>query len=185
MINVSEVSREFPHDERGALETKVYEVLKKTGIEFTRVDNDSISTMEECIEVGEALGTDICKTILACTSNKSEYYLIIMHGNKRFVSKNASKAIGSSRLSFADAEDMEKLLGTKPGNASPLSVLNDADGKVELIVDGDLADDEWIACNVGVNTTHIRFKMSDFLDKFLPETNHTARVVNISEEAEA
>lgn len=174
---ISEVTTQLPSDERGKLETEVYERLSRLGIAFERVDNDSISTMEECDEVGKVLGTEICKTILACTRNKSEYYLVIMPGDKRFESKIASKAIGSSRLSFASAEDMEELLGTTPGNASPMSVINDSDGRVKAVVDKELADAEFIACNVGVNTTHIRIKTSDLLEKYFPDAGHEASVV--------
>ena len=176
---ISEISASVPTDERGALETKVYERFTELGIEFERVDNDSISTMEECEEVGKVLGTDICKTILACTRNKSEYYLIVLPGDKRFESKVASKAVGSSRLSFASSEDMEALLGTTPGNASPLSVVNDEAGRVKIAVEKELAGSEFIACNVGVNTTHIRFKTKDLLDKYLPAAAHEAMIIEL------
>lgn len=178
---ISEVTTAFPTDERGPLETEVYEKIRELGIEFQRVDNDSISTMEECVEVGEALGTDICKTILACTRTRSEYYLIIMPGNKRFVTKNVSHAIGCSRLSFASAEDMEELLGTTPGNASPVSVISDTGGRVKVVVDRELADSEWIACNVGVNTTHIRLRTEDMLGKYLPFADHEPMILELEE----
>lgn len=176
---ISEITTSVPTDERGTLETKVYEKFTDLGIAFERVDNDSISTMEECEEVGKVLGTDVCKTILACTRNKSEYYLIVLPGDKRFESKVASKAVGSSRLSFASSEDMEAFLGTTPGNASPLSVVNDEAGRVKIAVDRDLADSEFIACNVGVNTTHIRFKTKELLDKYLPAADHEAMIIEL------
>lgn len=176
---IREITGSVPEDARSPLETKVYGELTRLGIEFERVDNDSISTMEECAEVGEVLGTDICKTILACTRNRSEYYLIIMPGDKRFDTKLVSHAVGSSRLSFASAEDMEELLGTAPGNASPVSVVNDAGGKVKAVVDKELADAEWIACNVGVNTTHIRMKSSDLIGKYMPAQGHEPMIIEL------
>ena len=115
---ISEISTSVPSDDRGTLETKVYEKFTELGIEFERVDNDSISTMEECEEVGKVLGTDICKTILACTRNKSEYYLIVLPGDKRFESKVASKAVGSSRLSFASTDSGDALPGVVPSSSS-------------------------------------------------------------------
>ena len=176
---ISEVMTTFPEGRVSDTEEKVYSKLRELGIGFERVDNDSISTMEECAEVGEVLGTDICKSILACTRNKSEYYLIILPGDKRFVSKLASKAVGSSRLSFASPEDMQELLGTTPGNASPLAVINDCDGKVKLVIDRELAEDEHIACNTGANTTHIRFSTGDLIDKILPAFDHIPEIVEI------
>lgn len=179
---ISEVTSTYPADERSDIETGVYEKLRENSVEFERVDNDSISTMEECAEVGEVLGTEICKSILACTRNKSEYYLIIMPGDKRFVSKFASKAIGASRLSFASAEDMEDLLGTTPGNASPMAAVNDADARVKIVIDKELAEDEYIACNVGVNTSHIKIATADLIEKILPSMGHEPMIADIREE---
>ena len=181
-VYISEIMTTFPEGEVSATEEKVYEKLKELGTSFERVDNDSISTMEECEEVGKVLGTEICKSILACTRNKSEYYLIIMPGDKRFVSKLASKAIGSSRLSFASPEDMKDLLGTTPGNASPLAVINDCDGKVKLVIDSELAEEDYIACNTGANTTHIRFRTHDLIDTILPAFSHKPVIVELPDE---
>lgn len=179
---ISEVTSAFPSDERSETEKKVFALLEEKGVPFERVDNDSISTMEECEEVGKVLGTEICKSILACTRNKSEYYLIILPGDKRFVSKFASKDIGASRLSFASAEDMEELLGTTPGNASPLAVVNDTEGRVRLVIDKELADEEYIACNTGANTTHIKLRTSDVIGNILPAAGHEPMIVYIREE---
>lgn len=176
---ISEILTTFPEDARSGLEMKVYDKIREVDIPFERVDNDSISTMEECAEVGEVLGTEICKTILACTRNKSDYYLIIMPGDKRFVTKLVSHAIGSSRLSFASPEDMEELLGTTPGNASPLSVVNDTEGRVRLVMDRELAESEYIACNTGANTTHIRFRTADITEKYLPAAGHEPMIIDI------
>lgn len=176
---ISEIVNTFPEDQRSELEMKVYDRIRELGIPFERVDNDSISTMEECEEVGKVLGTDICKTILACTRNKSDYYLIIMPGDKRFVTKLVSHAIGCSRLSFASPEDMEELVGTTPGNASPLSVINDSEGRVRLVMDSELATGEYIACNTGANTTHIRFKTEDITGRYLPSCGHEPMIIDI------
>ena len=43
---ISEITNTFPSDERSETESKVDEKLKEHGIDFERVDNDSLSTME-------------------------------------------------------------------------------------------------------------------------------------------
>ena len=63
---ISDVMTTAPTDERGALETKVYQELERLGIKYERVDNDSVETMEECIEISNKLGAEIRKTIICC-----------------------------------------------------------------------------------------------------------------------
>ena len=46
---ISEVMTSAPTDERGALETKVYQELERLNINYERVDNDTVETMEECV----------------------------------------------------------------------------------------------------------------------------------------
>src|SRR3546814_12528501 len=48
-------------------------------------------------------------------------------------------AIGSKRVSFGKAEDMERLLGISPGSVTPLAALNAAPGSITVVVDKALA----------------------------------------------
>ena len=98
-----------PLDTAGRLdkELRTYDLLDSLGIEYTRVDHDVTATIEDCIEVENLLGTTICKNLFLCTANKSAFYLLMMPGAKPFKTKELSKQIGSSRLSFASPEYME------------------------------------------------------------------------------
>src|SRR3546814_1634018 len=48
-------------------------------------------------------------------------------------------AIGSKRVSFGKAEDMERLLGISPGSVTPLAAINAAPGSITVVVDEALA----------------------------------------------
>jgi len=61
------------------------------------------------------------------------------------------------------AEYMESLIGLPPGEASVMGILNDPEGKVQVVIDKAVADAEWFACNPGANTTHIRFKTKQLI----------------------
>lgn len=174
---ISEVMTTTPTDERGALETKVYQELERLGIAFERVDNDSVEAMEECVEISNKLGAEIRKTIICCNRQKTEYYLVVLPANKRFDSNLFAAMLRTKRVSFASAEDMEALIGLTPGEASVMGVLNDSEGKIKVVIDKTVADAEWFACNPGANTTHIRFKTKDLLNKFLPAEGHKAEII--------
>ena len=70
----------------------------------------------------------------------------------------------------------EEKLGIKPGSATVMSVLNDPDRAVQVVIDREVADAPWFACNPGANTSHIRFATDKLLKVFLPHVNHTAIV---------
>ena len=76
-------------------------------------------------------------------------YLLLMPGNKKFKTKELSNQINTSRLSFADAEDMLKYLDIEPGAVSVMGLMNDKDHVIQLLIDDDLKKDDYmlIHCN--------------------------------------
>ncbi|MBQ0005062.1 MAG: prolyl-tRNA synthetase associated domain-containing protein [Clostridiales bacterium] len=176
---ISDITTAAPSDERCPLETKVYEELAGLGIEYERVDNDSVEAMEECIEIQNKLGAEIRKTVVACNRQKTDYYLVVLPAEKRFDSKAFAKAMECSRLSFASGDDMVEKLGVAPGSATVMSVLNDGDNLVKVAIDKEVADEEWFACNPGANTTHLKFRTADLIEKFLPACGHEPTIVEL------
>ncbi len=174
---ISEVMTTVPEDERGALETRVYEELTRLNIKFERVDNDVVETMDECVEISEKLGAEIRKTIICCNRQKTAFYLVVLPAAKRFDSKLFAAMMRTARVSFASAEDMEELIGLTPGEASVMGILNDPEGKIKVVIDKAVADAEWFACNPGANTTHIRFKTKQLLNNFLPAEKHKPEII--------
>jgi Ala-tRNA(Pro) deacylase len=158
-------------------ELKVYDVLENLGIEFCRVEHEALDTMEACVMVDTVLKVNMCKNLFLCNSQKNKFYLLLIRGEKKFVTKDLSKQIGSARLSFASKEDMEKYLGITPGSVTAMGLINDKDGVVQLLIDNDLMKEEFIACHPCINTSSIKIKMEDLLNKFLPFTRHEPTVV--------
>ena len=176
---ISQIYDTTPADERSAVEMRTYEVLEKLHIPFTRVDHDTAETMEDCVAIGEKLGVDIRKNLVLTPRNKSAFYLLCMPGDKPFSTKDFSKQIGSSRLSFASPEDMEELLGVQPGSASILALMNDTDHRVQLCVERSVWEAEWFGCHPCRNTSSLRLKTADLKTVFLPYMGHEATVVDL------
>lgn len=174
-----EVYNGAPAERRDEVENRVYECLARLDIPFTRVDHEAAFTMEDCVAIGEALDVSICKNLLLTPRNRSAFYLLAMPGDKPFVTKELSKQIGSSRLSFATAEDLEQLLGVQPGSASVLGLLNDTEHRVTLVLDRAVAESRWFGCHPCRNTSSLRLRTEDVLEKFLPHTGHVPLVVEL------
>ena len=174
---ISEIMTTAPEDKRGELETRVYEELLKLGIKYERVDNDTVETMEECVEISEKLGAEIRKTIVVCNRQKTNFYLVILPADKRFDSKLFAAMMHTARVSFASPEDMQKVIGLTPGEASVMGILNDPEGRVKVVIDKTVAEAEWFACNPGANTTHLRFRTKQLINNFLPAEGHKPEII--------
>lgn len=176
-----ELTEGAPIDKDGRLqkELAVYELLEELEIEFWRIDHPAAMTMEDCEAVDKKLDTVMCKNLFLCNAQKTNFYLLLMPAHKKFKTKDLSKQIGSARLSFGDAEHMEQYLNIWPGAVSVMGLMNDRENRVRLLIDQELLKEEWFACHPCVNTSSLRMKLSDVLEKFLPAVHHDFRSVEL------
>ena len=158
-------------------EIRVYDLLDQLGIEYIRTDHEHADTMEACNEIDAVLEVLICKNLFLCNRQKTNFYLLMMPGDKPFKTKELSSQIGSARLSFASAEDMEKYLDIHPGAVSVMGLMNDHDNMVQLLVDEDVLKDEYLGCHPCVNTSSLKMKTRDVFTTYLESVNHKAITV--------
>ncbi|MBQ9565478.1 MAG: prolyl-tRNA synthetase associated domain-containing protein, partial [Synergistaceae bacterium] len=137
------------------------------------------TTMEVCAEVDAILGIHICKNLFLRNRKGTEFYLLVMPGDKPFKTKELSTQIGSSRLSFADETAMEQLLDLHPGSVSVLGLMNDKARRVHLIVDEDVFAEEMFGCHPCENTSSIRFATRDLKEKILPALHASPTIVHL------
>ena len=166
-------------EDRLAKEMAVYDLLEELHIPYERVDHEEAASIEDCHNVDKLLGIQICKNLFLCNSQKTAFYLLLMPGEKKFLTKDLSKQIGSARLSFAGAEYMEKFLNITPGSVSIMGLMNDREHQVKLLIDSDVLKDEYMGCHPCINTSSLKLKVADVLEKFLPYTGHDYTVVNL------
>ena len=180
MIKVNnELFHGAPDDERIEKERMTYEALEKLGIDFYRADHEAAATIEDCKAVEEVLGRKKKKNLLLCNRQETVFYLLLMPGNKPFKTKDISKQINSARLSFASAEKMLELVNITPGSLSVTGLIFDRENKVNLIIDNDLLNDEYLCCHPCINTSTLKIKLSDIIEKFIPSTGHTPVYVDL------
>lgn len=160
-------------------EMDTYDLLDNLHIPYSRLDHSETASIEACLEVEKILGIEICKNLFLCNAQKNSFYLLMMPGNKIFKTKDLSKQICSSRLSFAGAEYMEKYLHITPGSVSILGLMNDKERIVRLLIDRDVLKNEFIGCHPCVNTASLKIRTSDLLVKFLPYTGHIPTFVEL------
>ena len=169
-----------PTDCSGRLEreVRVYDLLDKLGIEYERTDHEKANTMEKCNEIDKILDTIICKNLFLCNRQQTEFYLLMMPGDKPFKTKFLSAQLGCARLSFADDGHMRDFLQTVPGSVSALELLFDAQHQVQLVIDRDLLADEFISGHPGRSTSTLQLKREDLL-RFVESTGHSPIYVDL------
>ena len=164
---------------RLAKEVRVYDLLDSLGVTYQRIDHEPAMTMEACAEIDRVLDATICKNLLLCNRQCTSFYLLMLPGEKSFKTSTFSKTIGSSRLSFADPQYMEEFLDITPGSVSVMGLMNDKDRRVELIMDEDILKGEYIGFHPCINTSSLRLKTADLMEKVIPAMGHPPRIVAI------
>lgn len=164
-------------------EIRTYDLLDSLGVEYWRIDHEAAYTMEACEEIDKALkGAVICKNLFLCNRQKTNFYLLMIPGGKVFKTKELSHQIGSTRLSFADPEDMEKYLDITPGAVSIMGLMNDRDNAVKLLVDENVLKGEFLGCHPCVNTSSLRLRVADVFGPILKAMHHEMTVVTLAGE---
>ena len=168
-----------PADTRTPREERCYDLLDSLGVDYCRVDHEHADTIQDCELVENLLGAKICKNLFLTNRQQTDFYLLIMPGEKPFKTKLLSKQINTARLSFGTPEQMERYLDTLPGSASVLGLMNDPENKVRLLVDKDLLREETFGCHPCQNTSSLRFRTAELFDRILPAMHHEPTFVEL------
>ena len=169
-----ELQKGRPSDETGRLEKEIrtYDLLDRLGVAYERVDHEAAMTMEVCQEIDAVLQATICKNLFLCNRQETAFYLLMMPDDKPFRTKDLSAQIGSARLSFAKPEYMEQFLDITPGSVSVMGLMNDKEKRVQLLIDEDVLNSEYVGCHPCINTSSIRLLTKDLVDKVIPAMEH-------------
>ncbi|MCB6898600.1 prolyl-tRNA synthetase associated domain-containing protein [bacterium 210917-DFI.7.65] len=175
-----------PADARERLEKerRTYDLLDSLGIRYWRTDHAPAGSIAQCQEIDAVLDTVICKNLFLCNRQETQFYLLMMPGDKAFKTKDLSAELGVSRLSFAKAEAMEALLDVTPGSVSIMGLMNDKGHRVQLVIDEDVLREPYIGCHPCINTSSLKIATADIMDKYLKAVGHAAKIVHLKKTEE-
>ena len=172
-----------PAEERDPNEMAVYAFLGELNIPYLRVDHEHADTMEACLQIESLLGAKICKNLFLCNRQQTQFYLLMMPGDKPFKTKYLSAQLGCARLSFADEGHMKQYLQTIPGSVSALELLFDTEQKVQLVIDRALLADEFISGHPGISTSTLRLGREDLM-RYVASTGHEPICIDLPDPRE-
>lgn len=160
----------------------ILDTIAEMKIEHQIYRHDARNTIEEKAALDREYGITArhCKNIFLTDRKKTRFYLLVMPFEKTFRTSEVSKALGSSRLSFAPEELLLEILNCHSGSLSTLSLLYDRDFEVGLAVDSDLLKCEALCMHPNIDTTTVTMKLEDYLGKFLPRIKHRPTFVTVT-----
>ncbi len=171
---VSEPMATVPESYKSPAQQTIFETLTQLDIPFLRVDTGDGTTMEACIPIGEKLQNPVIKTVFVTNRQQTLFWLYVMAPDKPFVTKEFCGALGIPRVSFASEERLVEMMGTPHGATTVLALVNDPDHRIQLVMDQDIAEGQYLSCTDGTNTGFLRIGVGDLLQRYLGYTGHEA-----------
>ena len=149
-------------------------LLDNAHFEYQVHDHPAVFTADEATQYCAHIAGAHVKNLFLRNEKKSAYWLVTVKDHKRVDLSSLAKILNGGRLSFANPDDLQNMLGVTPGSVTPLAIINDETKKIKLILDEDLLQEEFINIHPMENTSTITTKLSD-LKKFI-ETTHQINI---------
>ena len=145
--------------------------LTELGIDTLTHEHEAVFTVAQSAGVTGALPGAHSKNLFL-KDRKGRLFLVSARDTTAIDLRRLHEAIGASgRLSFGSADLLREVLGVEPGSVTPFAVMNDAAGRVAMVLDAELMKEEVLNFHPLVNTRTTAIGRDDMLT-FLRATGH-------------
>ncbi len=143
------------------MKQKTIDFLKECSVPFELFEHEPVHTMEECAALDCSRGASHAKNLFLCNRQGTRFYLLLVEAHKAFKTSEFSKAMGISRVSFANEKQLMDKLSLTPGAVGPLALINDEAREVTLVIDADLKGSPRVAFHPNDNAASVFLAMDD------------------------
>ncbi|MBV8392208.1 MAG: prolyl-tRNA synthetase associated domain-containing protein [Alphaproteobacteria bacterium] len=152
---------------------QLFDRLDALGIAHKTVEHAPVYTVEEAkLHRGVLPGHHIKNLFLR--NKKEEMWLVVAIEDRAIDLKRLGEALGAGRLSFGSPDRLRRVLGVEPGSVTPLSLVNDTDRQVRLVLDSGLKEGGPVNAHPLTNTMTTALSLAD-LERFFAATGHSPR----------
>lgn len=144
------------------MQTKLKDFFEKHSIQYILHKHPAVFTCEEAEEHCSDIPGIAAKNLFIREQKKDNFFLVVMPAAKRMNMKEFGKIIQVKKLTFAKTEELEEIMGLKPGAVSPFGLVNDTKSKVKLFIDQDLWNTEIVSFHPNVNTATLELNQANF-----------------------
>lgn len=150
---------------------ELYAILEELGIVYDEIEHPPVFTVEEAQSLKERIDGVGCKNLLLTDNRREKFFLVVLEDRKKADLKEIAHLCGTSRLTFANATELNELLHLYPGGVSPLGIIYDRNCLVTLVLDNDLIG-KHLLFHPNTNTKTISISYDDFI-KFAESQGHS------------
>ena len=159
-------------------EQELLAFLETHQIPYQRFEHPPVFTVEQAqFHLQDAPGAGT-KNLLLMDKRHRRAIFVMVSEEKRVDLKALGAQIGTNGLHFASGELLWNYLKVEPGAVTSLALINDADCRVELYIDGELWQKDAIQCHPLVNTATLVIRRDD-LARFFDLTHHPYQLIEI------
>ena len=142
---------------------RLFRRLAELGIATTTVPYPAHQSVEEGKALRGEMGGQFTKNLLVRDKRKS-LFMIVADEDRSIDLKSLHRQVGAKgQLSFARPEQMREALDVEPGALTPLALINDHGGRVQLVLDAGLLDADQLNFHPLVNTESTGIRPDDLL----------------------
>ena len=140
---------------------EVLDYLDSKNIKYELVEHEEVHTIEDMEKAGLLDKGYVCKNLFLRNANGKMHFLLCCHHSKEIKLDEIAKKIGSTRLSFASGERLEKYLKLENGYVSPFGILNDESRSVVVLFDKELVGKKNVGFHPNTNKSTVFLDFSD------------------------
>jgi Ala-tRNA(Pro) deacylase len=160
------------------LERSLMERLEALGIETTTHRHPPVRTVEEAKALRGSLDGRHIKNLFL-RDKKRTMWLLTVQEDREVDLKALRRQLGAKgNLSFGKAELLGEALGVEPGAVTPFAVMNDADGRVTMVLEGSVLDGGPINAHPLHNEATTSIEPADLM-RFLEACDHAPLLLSL------
>ena len=157
----------------------LFAMLDRLGIATTTIEHVAVFTVAESKELKRDLPGGHSKNLFL-KDKKDSIFLVVAEHDAAIDLKTIHEKIGAQgRVTFAKPELMFELLGVTPGSVTPFGLINDAGGRIKVVLDAPMMQHQILNYHPLENTATTSIAAGDLL-AFIRATGHEPHVIAVS-----
>lgn len=157
----------------------IFNILERLSIRYEHIGHPAVYTSEEARQLVPHRPARAAKNLFLRDKKGKRHILLVVDDRKSVQFKDIERQTGLTHLSMGSPERLAHHLGVTPGAVSLLALINDPEGRVEVLIDRELWEVEEIQAHPLINTATVVISVAD-MARFIAHTGHSIQFVDVA-----